>query len=186
MQRSCLKCNYVNDESTGKALEPCPQCGAIYSKVEAAMAQRQIEANISADAQPLPAVVSKAADKQPGGGTTIGTGSGLLLIALVSTLGIWAKMGESTNQQVVPPDGQRVQALEAAAKAQRNAVQLAIKEGRVLIGMTADQVHESWGRPASVNRTESAYGSSEQWVYGGGRYAYLHNDVVKSIQTSKK
>lgn len=38
MNRQCLKCNHVNPSATGDALEACPACGAIYSRVEQAMA----------------------------------------------------------------------------------------------------------------------------------------------------
>lgn len=36
MQKTCLKCGHVNPSATGAAAEACPQCGAIYRKVEAA------------------------------------------------------------------------------------------------------------------------------------------------------
>lgn len=36
------------------------------------------------------------------------------------------------------------------------------------IGMTEDEVLSSkWGKPKDVNRTTTAYGVSEQWVYYG-------------------
>jgi hypothetical protein len=35
----------------------------------------------------------------------------------------------------------------------------------VVIGMSSDQAIAAWGRPDDVNRTTSAYGVSEQWVY---------------------
>ena len=38
--RTCLKCGHVNVASTGDGAEACPQCGAIYSRVEAAMAPK--------------------------------------------------------------------------------------------------------------------------------------------------
>lgn len=38
MQRKCLKCDHVHPEATGDELEACPQCGAIYSRVAAALA----------------------------------------------------------------------------------------------------------------------------------------------------
>lgn len=38
MQRECLKCGHVNANATGTELEACPQCGAIYSRVAAALA----------------------------------------------------------------------------------------------------------------------------------------------------
>ena len=56
----------------------------------------------------------------------------------------------------------------------------------VRVGMTADQTREVWGSPSRVNRTESAYGIREQWVYGTSRYVYLRNGVVESVQTSRK
>ena len=40
MIETCLKCGHVNNAATGAELDPCPQCGAIYSKVEAAMAAK--------------------------------------------------------------------------------------------------------------------------------------------------
>jgi len=52
----------------------------------------------------------------------------------------------------------------------------------VSVGMTADQVlRSSWGKPKSVNRTTTASGISEQWVYGGG-YLYFRNGVLTTIQ----
>lgn len=41
MIENCLKCGHTNNASTGDDAEACPQCGAIYSKVEMAMAARQ-------------------------------------------------------------------------------------------------------------------------------------------------
>lgn len=38
MQKTCLKCGHVNPSATGADLEACPNCGAIYSRVEAAWA----------------------------------------------------------------------------------------------------------------------------------------------------
>lgn len=40
MERTCLKCGNKNRQATGAELEPCPVCGAIYSRVEAARAAR--------------------------------------------------------------------------------------------------------------------------------------------------
>lgn len=56
--------------------------------------------------------------------------------------------------------------------------------GGVLVGMTADQVLAAWGKPTDVNRTTTAVGSSEQWVYGDldASYVYLDNGVVTTIQ----
>lgn len=40
MTRNCLKCGHSNPMATGGELEPCPKCGAIYSRVEAAMTEQ--------------------------------------------------------------------------------------------------------------------------------------------------
>jgi hypothetical protein len=53
---------------------------------------------------------------------------------------------------------------------------------RVVIGATAAEVQTSWGPPDSINRTTTAAGVTEQWVYGGGRYVYLTNGRVTAIQ----
>jgi hypothetical protein len=60
------------------------------------------------------------------------------------------------------------------------------RRGGVSIGMTADQVRATcWGKPQSVNRTITARGNHEQWVYGSS-YVYLEQGVVTSIQTSSR
>ena len=53
---------------------------------------------------------------------------------------------------------------------------------RPSIGMTKNDVIEIWGHPTDINRTETAYGISEQWVYYGHRYVYLENGFVTAIQ----
>ena len=54
MQRKCLKCGHINSAATGDALEACPQCGAIYSRVEAALAARAAAGPNSVPARPMP------------------------------------------------------------------------------------------------------------------------------------
>ena len=56
---------------------------------------------------------------------------------------------------------------------------------RVSVGMTAQMVLEAWGRPVSVNRSLTASGKSEQWLYAGAHYVYLQNDVVTEIHDSR-
>jgi len=76
-------------------------------------------------------------------------------------------------------------ATAAAAQAERekDPIYQAIKAHKVGIGMTADQVIQSVGKPQSVNRTTTAAGVNEQWVYGGG-YVYLDNGIVTAVQSS--
>ena len=57
MIRKCLKCSHVNSQASGDELEGCPECGAIYSRVEAAWGARPV-ARPAAAAAPLDAEVS--------------------------------------------------------------------------------------------------------------------------------
>lgn len=57
------------------------------------------------------------------------------------------------------------------------------KKGGVRIGMSVKQVlNSSWGRPEDVNRTTTAAGVSEQWVYGSNSYLYFTNGKLTAIQ----
>jgi hypothetical protein len=56
--------------------------------------------------------------------------------------------------------------------------------GEVSIGMTADQVQLSWGKPKRVNASVSAQVDREQWVYGS-QYLYMQNGVLRSMQTPR-
>lgn len=60
-----------------------------------------------------------------------------------------------------------------------------VLNGRVRIGMTAGMVRESWGNPSHINRTTTALGVREQWVYKGRSYIYFDNGVVSAMQTSQ-
>lgn len=53
----------------------------------------------------------------------------------------------------------------------------------VSIGMTKNQViNSNWGNPKDINKTTTAYGVREQWVYSGYRYLYFENGILTSIQ----
>lgn len=60
----------------------------------------------------------------------------------------------------------------------------AANAGEVRIGMTPAQVRRAWGEPYDVNRTRTAAGTSEQWVYGstGRRFVYFRDGNVTAIQ----
>lgn len=58
-----------------------------------------------------------------------------------------------------------------------------ILTGMIQIGMTADQVEASCGKPSSgVNSTVTSRGRREQWVYDNC-YLYFENGVLTSYQT---
>jgi hypothetical protein len=82
---------------------------------------------------------------------------------------------EAANWEAAANRKERSLAAEAARK----------KKPGASIGMTAEQVRDgtSWGRPDHINRTITAHGISEQWVYGGG-YLYFNNGVLTAMQTS--
>jgi len=70
----------------------------------------------------------------------------------------------------------------AKANAEANAKAKARTEG-VRIGMTTQEcIDSTWGRPESINRTTTAYGISEQWVYGMTSYLYFDNGILTDIQ----
>jgi hypothetical protein len=57
------------------------------------------------------------------------------------------------------------------------------RRGDPRVGMTASQVEATcWGKPGHVNRTHTADGISDQYVYGDGRYVDFRDGIVTSIQ----
>jgi len=72
---------------------------------------------------------------------------------------------------------------DAKARAIADAKAQAAKPG-VKIGMTQKDVLEntSWGKPLSINRTTTAIGTREQWVYVGNNYLYFTNGILTAIQ----
>lgn len=178
MVEICLKCSHVNNASTGDDSEACPQCGAIYSKVEMAMATKQ---------RPRPKERSNQF-------WTYAILFALLAVLIPLTIyeqtwGSTAKRRKSEASLHVALAQQRVDASEAATKAQRDATQQAISQGRIVVGMTAAQAQAAWGSPTSVNRTVTAGSTHEQWVYRRGKmttnYVYLDDGVVRSFQVSE-
>lgn len=65
MNRTCLKCGRLNPSANGDALEACPGCGAIYSRVEAAWGARHagaVPAAAPSAARPAPPVAHEPAE----------------------------------------------------------------------------------------------------------------------------
>lgn len=60
-----------------------------------------------------------------------------------------------------------------------------IADRQVQIGMTAEQVRLSWGRPERVNTTTLRGYEQEQWVYGIDHYLYFRDGQLESMQTSR-
>lgn len=74
--------------------------------------------------------------------------------------------------------------IDAQKRAEEESKAKAIaKTQGVRIGMTQQQVLDSsWGKPNKVNRTVTAYGTNEQWVYDNYNYLYFENGILTSIQ----
>lgn len=76
----------------------------------------------------------------------------------------------------------RRQDREKKLKAVRDALQQSLRPG-VRIGMSSSDVvnKSSWGKPERVNRTTTARGTTEQWIYGDA-YLYFTNGRLTTIQ----
>ena len=55
------------------------------------------------------------------------------------------------------------------------------KYGNLRVGMSEDGVRALFGSPEKINKTETAYGTSEQWVYKD-KYIYIEDRKVTAIQ----
>lgn len=79
---------------------------------------------------------------------------------------------------------------EIATIKRAQAVEAAILNARVMVGMTPGEVVQSWGQPNKVNSTFTAQGRREQWVYrrpgvGYDQYVYVDDGMVTTIQSSR-
>jgi hypothetical protein len=101
----------------------------------------------------------------------------------------WQKLvsDDSEFRPLVERVDKEVKAIEARedAIAKKELAAIKRKQG-VAIGMTeADVMASQWGRPEKVNRTQTKYGTREQWVYPNSQYLYLENGKVTGIQNSR-
>ena len=69
----------------------------------------------------------------------------------------------------------------------------AIRNEKIIVGMTPNEVLGAWGSPHDRNTSGGAYGEAEQWVYGyldsnyyfrPKQYVYFEDGKVTSWQTS--
>ncbi len=80
--------------------------------------------------------------------------------------------------------------LEESAKTQKWQQEQRIAQSKLpppRIGMTKRQVTDNTnvGRPETINTTETANGTYEQWVYGNGTYLYFRGNRLTSMQFSR-
>lgn len=69
----------------------------------------------------------------------------------------------------------------SADLARQSDYRTAAESGKVMLGMTPEQVRHAWGWPTKIN---SSSGGGEQWVYrwssGNAQYVYFDNGVVSA------
>jgi len=83
---------------------------------------------------------------------------------------------------VVADAAERLAAIEDAQRLRQ-----AAEKGEVLVGMTADQVRQAWGRPDRKNLSDYAHGQRDQWVYyrhNRTDYVHLEDGRVSSVSAS--
>ena len=85
---------------------------------------------------------------------------------------------ERLNDQWMTP--QQVQSLP------KNDIQLAVREGRVVPGMTVEQVIQTLGQPARISRLGSSRFMRELWVYDAEGNAGLVVRFRRSLATSRE
>lgn len=91
---------------------------------------------------------------------------------------------ERVARESAAEEAERRAARQAALVAMADAFVARSKLPRPRLGMTRQQVIEgtNWGSPLDVNRTTTAAGVTEQWVYGSKRYLYFRNGRLDGIQ----
>lgn len=80
------------------------------------------------------------------------------------------------------PVQSRATAMRAALKDLSPDERERVARGVVWIGAPAVAAELAWGRPVRTNRTVTAAGEREQWIYRGGSYVYVENGRVVAIQ----
>jgi hypothetical protein len=63
---------------------------------------------------------------------------------------------------------------------------MTIAKREIHVGMTAEQVRASWGKPSEVNATIYSHSKHEQWVYGSNQYVYFEDGVMTALQQTKR
>lgn len=95
------------------------------------------------------------------------------------------------RQAEIDAQNARVDAENVRKNAERKVMQARWEEAKAkekllpnpIVGMTMRQVESSsWNFPNKVNKTTTANGTSEQWVYNDQGYLYFTNGILTAIQ----
>ncbi|HEY8892608.1 MAG TPA: hypothetical protein VIM70_20425 [Clostridium sp.] len=97
------------------------------------------------------------------------------------------KLIDKKNELSPPPYVEETSPKTSGAsvfKQSDNASSKPVQSSEPTIGMTSDEARASeWGNPNSINKTVTASGTDEQWVYDNNEYVYIKNGIVTAIQT---
>jgi hypothetical protein len=123
----------------------------------------------------------------------------LVAVAILGSIMLFIYMGSKDNMSSPSSTPSKRSAADVSS---------AIAEKKIFIGMTADQVRASWGKPYKINSSMGAGWEHEQWVvhgiFQGGQllvgmgagweqeqdrlnssYLYFENGILTSIQQSE-
>lgn len=96
--------------------------------------------------------------------------------------------GTKVDVRVNVMEGRPAGDRQVRSDAERNTrMRSLINQRRIAIGMTEDELVQSWGNPAKINSDLYAGGRvSKQWIYqrgsGGDQYVYTDGGLVTAIQ----
>lgn len=81
-------------------------------------------------------------------------------------------------------DYEEKKAQEQKERQFKRKINAAIYQKEVMIGMTAQEVKRSWGKPNKINTSSGSFGKHDQYVYYRAnnvtQYVYLENGIVTS------
>ncbi|WP_119460645.1 hypothetical protein [Rhodospirillaceae bacterium SYSU D60014] len=87
---------------------------------------------------------------------------------------------DRTEAEASDFNGERERRIDALSMS--NDSKQALRDGKIWVGANSEMACLAWGRPRSVNRTTTAHGVREQWVYGSGSYLYFDDGSLTAIQ----
>ena len=172
MERECKKCGTVNAAATGAVMEACPQCGAIYQKVELALArQRQIEATRRQVAERMasrrPAVAGPPSVPESASSHRLLGAVGFALFILVAVQ-VWFAGKEPAKDPKPPPRVVQVQPTPPAARAPAPAAPAVVKPAPPA----------AQGRGVKSAREYEAQHACEAAIERSARYSFEWTDSI--------
>ena len=75
----------------------------------------------------------------------------------------------------------KASAASAAAEARKARVSAAIRKNSIIVGMTPDEVKQSWGAPQKIIASGGTYDAHELWVYAKN-YVFFRDGELSSWQ----